>query len=92
VAAFTRIGYGEEVHLRRAHTEATQFLIDPSTPEGQSAGLSQPSAVKCENLFTVSQNEVQRIVGHLSDVLVQRLNDCLKVTALIHNQAARRAP
>jgi mRNA-degrading endonuclease toxin of MazEF toxin-antitoxin module len=65
-------------NLRRVGTEPTQFLIDPSTPEGQPAGLSQASAAKCENLFTVSQADIRRTMGHLSDVLNQKLNDCLK--------------
>src|SRR5436189_5532208 len=53
----------------RVASEPTQFLIDPTTPEGASSGLSQPSAVKCENLYTVSQARIRRTVGHLSDVL-----------------------
>ena len=68
-------------NLKRAATEPTQFLIDPATTAGQSAGLSQPSAVKCENLFTVAQADIRRTVGHLSDALKQNLNLCLK-TAL----------
>src|SRR5262245_56197749 len=63
-------------NLKRVATEPTQFLIDPSTPEGQSSGLPQPSAVEYENLFTVSQADVRRTTGHLSDVLKQKLNDC----------------
>ena len=67
-------------NLRRAATEPTQFLIDPTAPEGQSAGLSQASAVKCENLFTVARADIRRTVGHLSDVLKKKLDDCLKAT------------
>src|SRR5437868_5124036 len=62
-------------NLKRVAAEPTQFLIDPSTPEGQSAELSQASAVKCENLFTVAQADIRRTAGHLSDVLKQKLND-----------------
>lgn len=69
---------GITTNLKRGATEPTQFLIDPSTPEGQSAGLSQSSAVKCENLFTVSQADIRRTAGHLSDVLKLKLNYCLK--------------
>jgi mRNA-degrading endonuclease toxin of MazEF toxin-antitoxin module len=35
--------------------EPTQFLIDPTHPEGASAGLSYASAVKCENLAVIPQ-------------------------------------
>ncbi len=65
-------------NLRHVATEPTQFLVDPATPEGASSGLTAPSAVKCENLFTVSQARVKRTLGHLSDPLKQRLNDALK--------------
>jgi mRNA interferase MazF len=69
---------GVTTNLKRVTTEPTQFLIDPSTPDGQGAGLPQRSAVKCENLFTVSQAEIRHTVGHLSDVLKQKLNNCLR--------------
>src|SRR4051812_46348521 len=65
-------------NAKRVATEPTQFLIDPATPDGQSAGLLQPSAVKCENLFTVAQSDIRRTTGQLSDALMQLLDDCLK--------------
>jgi mRNA-degrading endonuclease toxin of MazEF toxin-antitoxin module len=68
---------GVTTNLKRVAAEPTQFLIDPSTPDGRTTGLPQASAVKCENLFTVSQADIRRTVGHLSDVLKQKLNDCL---------------
>jgi mRNA-degrading endonuclease toxin of MazEF toxin-antitoxin module len=58
--------------------EPTQFLIDPGTPDGKSSGLAQPSAVKCENLMTVFQNDILHKLGHLSDTLKNQLNSCLK--------------
>lgn len=65
-------------NLRLVGKEPTQFLIDPSTPEGASSGLLHPSAVKCENLMTVPQDDIVNTVGHLSDELVAKLNACLK--------------
>lgn len=59
--------------------EPTQFLIDPAAPEGKSSGLSHSSAVKCENIATISQADILDTIGHLSDVLQEKLNDCLKV-------------
>jgi mRNA interferase MazF len=61
-----------------ARAEPSQFLIDPSSPDGASSGLTTVSAVKCENLATVTHQDILDTVGHLSDVLVQKLNDCLK--------------
>jgi mRNA-degrading endonuclease toxin of MazEF toxin-antitoxin module len=60
------------------NVEPTQFLIDPATADGASSGLSKPSAVKCENFATIPQTDILDVVGHLSDVLKQKLNDCLK--------------
>jgi mRNA-degrading endonuclease toxin of MazEF toxin-antitoxin module len=68
-------------NTRLVGREPTQFLIDPATPEGASAGIAHASAAKCENIATVPQADVLQVVGHLSDVLKQKLNDCLK-TAL----------
>jgi mRNA-degrading endonuclease toxin of MazEF toxin-antitoxin module len=69
---------GVTTNLRHLAKEPTQFLVDPATPDGQSSGLTQPSAVKCENLFTVSQARIKRTLGQLSVALKQQLNDCLK--------------
>ena len=34
--------------------------------------------IKCENLYTISQDAITSILGHLSDALQQKLNDSLK--------------
>ncbi len=65
-------------NTRLVGVEPTQFLIDSSTPEGASSGLVYASAVKCENLITIAQADILQTLGHLSDVLKQKLNDCLK--------------
>ena len=69
---------GMTTNLRHVTTEPTQFLVDPAAPEGASSGVSAPSAVKCENLFTVSQARIKRTLRRLSDVLRRRLDACLK--------------
>lgn len=58
--------------------EATQLLIDPAAPEGSSSGLHGPSVVKCCNLFTVAQADIQRIIGRLSEAMAAKLEECLK--------------
>ena len=70
-------------NLRRVATEPTQFLIDPAQPEGAGSGLPQASAVKCENIYIVSQNAITRKLGHLSDRLMSNLDTCLRA-ALEH--------
>jgi mRNA interferase MazF len=69
---------GVTTNLRHVGTEPTQFLVDPATPDGRTSGLTAASAVKCENLYTVSQGRIKRTLGHLSDVLKRRLEACLK--------------
>ena len=69
---------GITTNLRHVRQEPTQLLIDPGTPEGQSSRLRQPSAVKCENLFTVAKQDIEQTLGHLSDSLLQKLDECLK--------------
>jgi mRNA-degrading endonuclease toxin of MazEF toxin-antitoxin module len=58
--------------------QPTTLLVDPSTPEGAGSGLAGPSLIKAYNLSTVRQKRVIATVGHLSDVLKNKLDDCLK--------------
>jgi len=58
--------------------DPSHLLIDPSTPEGASSGLHGRSLVSCNNLYTLEQDCIQTRLGHLSDALKQKLNDCLK--------------
>jgi len=52
------------------------LFIDPAAEP--SSGLTYPSLVSCNNLLTAEQGDIQKTVGHLSDVLKQKLNECLK--------------
>ena len=67
-------------NIQLAETEATQLLVDPSASEGQTSGLHGPSAVKCENLFTVAQADILRTIGRLSPALMAKVDDCLKAS------------
>jgi mRNA interferase MazF len=60
-------------------SQKTQLLIDPETLEGKASGLIAPSAITCENLFTVGQNLIQRAIGKVSKDVMLQVNDCLKV-------------
>lgn len=62
----------------RHSAEATQVLVDPATADGQSAGLNGPSAIKCGNLFTIAQQDVLRVIGHLSPPLLKQADQALK--------------
>jgi mRNA interferase MazF len=64
-------------NLKRAG-DPSHFVIDPGTPDGASAGINARSVASCNNLFVIEQSRIIRVVGHLSDPLMQKLNDCLK--------------
>jgi mRNA interferase MazF len=59
-------------------TRPTNVMIDPGTPEGAGSGLHGPSLLKCSNLATVNQQRVIQVIGHLSNLLMLKVNDCLK--------------
>jgi mRNA interferase MazF len=65
-------------NIRYAQTEPTQLLVDPSTHEGQSSGLSYPSAVKCGNLYTVDQRDILATIGRLPASAMAQIDACLK--------------
>lgn len=58
--------------------EATQLLIDISTADGAASGLLHNSALRGERLHSIPQSEVRRVIGHLPDGLMLKVNDCLK--------------
>jgi mRNA interferase MazF len=62
----------------RAKLEATQLLIEVSTPEGIQSGLLNDSAVRCERLHTILQGLMKRTVGSLPATTMLKVNDCLK--------------
>lgn len=56
----------------------THVFVDPTAPEGRSSGLLHPSHLHCENIFALDQKFIERSLGRLSAILLQRVNDCLK--------------
>jgi mRNA interferase MazF len=62
----------------RAVLEPTQLFIDISTADGKQTGLLHPSAVKCEQLMTVHQRLVDRVIGKLSSTLMLEIDQCLR--------------
>ena len=59
-----------------AEDDAKDPLLD--SYQGSSSGLHGPSVVKCCNLFTVAQADIQRIIGRLSEAMIAKLEACLK--------------
>ena len=65
-------------NLRRSG-EPTHLLIDPNTTDGSGSGLTGPSLAVFVNLLTVDQSAILRTRGHLSPILMERADDCLRV-------------
>lgn len=67
-------------NLSLASLEPTHYLIDLNTVEGRRSGLVSTSVVKCENLFTLEQALIRRVIGSLSEANMARVDECLKAS------------
>ena len=52
-------------NVRLAGREPTQLLIDVTTPEGRQSGLLHDSLVSCNNVATIEQALVVKVIGTL---------------------------
>ncbi len=64
-------------NTRLAQSEPTQVLVDIDSAEGRGSGLAQTSAVKCENIHTLPQAAVVRVIGRLPPTLLQAVDAAL---------------
>jgi mRNA interferase MazF len=58
--------------------EPTRLLIETATSDGSASGLLYDSAVRCERLHSILQADVARVIGRLSDSMMQQIDECLK--------------
>lgn len=58
--------------------DQSHFLIDVSTVNGQQSGQLHNSLVSCNNLATIEESLIDRVIGTLNTSLVHHLNDCLR--------------
>ncbi len=61
-----------------AGSEPTQLKVEANSPEGRQAGLLHDSLVSCNNLATIEQVLVARVIGSLLPALMLKVGDCLK--------------
>jgi mRNA interferase MazF len=54
------------------------LLIDITTADGQTSGLLRDSVVSCLLIATIKADNVDCVMGTLSDALKQRLSECVK--------------
>jgi mRNA interferase MazF len=64
-------------NLTRAN-DAAHLFIDLATADGSQSGLLHDSVVSCLNLATLTEDRFDKVIGHLSDALMAKANDCLK--------------
>ena len=62
---------------------STQYFIDIATTEGQQSGLRFDSVIQCGNLITHEQEPILRVIGSLSDIVMQQIGECLKAALSI---------
>jgi mRNA-degrading endonuclease toxin of MazEF toxin-antitoxin module len=56
-------------------SDPANLLIEVATSEGQGTGLLQDSVVTCLHLVTMSADRVGKIIGKLSAVQLQKVDD-----------------
>lgn len=57
----------------------THVAVDISTADGKRSGLRLPSAVQCENLYTIDRKLILKSIGTLSGKLMRDVDACLRV-------------
>ncbi len=60
--------------------EPTQLIIEVATATGTQSGLVKDSVVSCENLATIEQSKVVRVIGSLPPDTMIQVNACLKAS------------
>ena len=64
-------------NLRRV-AEPTHLLIKAETSEGRQAGVLHDSVISCNDLATVREDRIDRVIGHLSESLMRQVDAALK--------------
>jgi mRNA interferase MazF len=57
--------------------DKSHVFIDVSTADGKQTGLLHNSLISCNNIATIQQRLVSKIIGSLSPPLSQAMNDCI---------------
>jgi mRNA interferase MazF len=58
--------------------DKSHLLIEIATSEGKQTGLLQDSLVSCNNLATIEQSLIDKVIGSLSGAMMQKVDECLK--------------
>lgn len=58
--------------------DPTHLLIDVATAEGKATGLLRSSVISCLNLAVLPESRLDRVIGHLPEPLLRKIDACLK--------------
>ena len=64
-------------NLQRINDKSHVF-IEVATPDGQQAGVLHDCVVSCNNLATIEQILIAKVIGRLTPTLLQRVNTALR--------------
>jgi mRNA interferase MazF len=57
--------------------DKSHVFVDMSSPDAKQTGLLYDSLISCNNIATIEQRLVTKVIGSLPATLLQQLNDCL---------------
>jgi mRNA interferase MazF len=57
--------------------DKSHVFIESSSPDGKQAGLLHNSVISCNNLGTILEHRIERLIGTLTPSALQLLNDAL---------------
>ena len=60
-------------------SDPAHLFVDISSTDGQATGLLRNFVVSCLNLATVNESRFDRVIGSFSPVLMEQVDECLKV-------------
>jgi len=63
--------------------DKSHVFVDVATSEGKQTGLMHDSLISCNNLATIEQRLVSKIIGGLAPMTSQQMNDCLRAALAI---------
>jgi mRNA interferase MazF len=72
----TVIVFITSVLLRKG--DKSHVYIDVATPEGRQTGLRKDSLISCNNIATIEQSLISKIIGSLAASTLKVVNDCLR--------------
>lgn len=70
----------------------THVFIAVDTHEGRKAGIRINSVIKAETILTIPKDFVYKKIGHLSDNLIKKVDQCLIISLALTKQSPHSLP